>query len=239
MKVDVVQSSFVTLINLDMSGDAKDFTLKTFNAVDDSTEKFIDQLLLLHRNTQSVEPKNARLLFNELQEYLPTSEEPNKDTTVEEQQATNEPSPTTSSSSSSSSELISSAAPIEGVKATTLPSDQQNKEIPCGCSSHMDKRQVNTVIPIDCAVAFDLMFGSQCPVQHAVQEKRKNRSKRDRLGIVSNCHLDYKITDWTTNAEGLQERKESYMFPLNNPLVRMKETECYVTIKLSKNEPGR
>lgn len=173
MKVDVVQSSFVTLINLDMSGDEKDFTLKTFNAVDDSTENFINQLQLLHRNTQSVEPKNARLLFNELQEYLP-SEETTTGTIIEEQSAANEPSPT----ASSSSELISSAAPIEGVKAATIPTDQQNKEIPCGCASHMDKRQVNTVIPIDCAVAFDLMFGPQCPVQHAVQEKRKNRSKR-------------------------------------------------------------
>lgn len=174
MKVDVVQSSFVTLINLDMSGDAKDFTLKTFNAVDDSTEKFIDQLQLLHRNTQSVEPKNARMLFNELQDYLPKEESTLTSTSnPTEESPINEQSP---SSSSSSTELISSAAPIEGVKAATSPVDQ-NKEIPCGCSSHMDKRQVNTVIPIDCAVAFDLMFGPACPVQHAVQEKRKNRSK--------------------------------------------------------------
>ena len=38
---------------------------------------------------------------------------------------------------------------------------------------------------------------------------------------------------------GINERLESYMFPLNNPLVRAKETECYVTLRLTKNITGR
>lgn len=51
--------------------------------------------------------------------------------------------------------------------------------------------------------------------------------------------LDYKITDWKTNEDGIEEREESYLFPLNNPISRAKETECYVTIKLTKNITGR
>lgn len=41
------------------------------------------------------------------------------------------------------------------------------------------------------------------------------------------------------NEEGIEERDEFYMFPLNNPLSRAKETECYVNIKLSKKIPGK
>ena len=87
----------------------------------------------------------------------------------------------------------------------------------------MDKRQVNTVFPIDCALAFELMFGPDCPIQHAVQARRKNRR--------------YKITGWKVNDDGVEERSESYLFPINNPLVRIKETACCVTIKLSKRIP--
>lgn len=51
--------------------------------------------------------------------------------------------------------------------------------------------------------------------------------------------LDYKITDWKVNESGIEERQESYLFPLNNPIARAKETECYVTIKLTKKIPGK
>lgn len=37
----------------------------------------------------------------------------------------------------------------------------------------------------------------------------------------------------------MEERHESYLFPINNPLVRIKETECYVTMRLSKSVPGK
>lgn len=64
--------------------------------------------------------------------------------------------------------------------------------------------------------------------------------KNDQLIICCNFYnLDYKISDWKENEEGILERVESYLFPLNNPIVRAKETECYVTLKLSKNIPGR
>jgi len=75
---------------------------------------------------------------------------------------------------------------------------------------------------------------------------RKPFKSKERIEVItfrlifrSLRFLDYKITDWKENAEGVLERVESYLFPLNNPLVRAKETECYVTIKLSKNVPGR
>ena len=101
----------------------------------------------------------------------------------------------------------------------------------------MEKRSINSVIPIDCALAFDLMFGPKCPVQYAVQVRRKNRSKPQNMHFqsISLFDLDYKITDWKANEEGIDERHESYLFPLNNPISRAKETECYVTVKLTKN----
>lgn len=152
----MVETSFVTLLNFTLSGDSKDLTLKTFNSVDDSSERFIEHLQILYRNTQSSEPRDALTLFREMQLE---SETP----TIE------------------AAGIESSIAPeVHGtpkVLNEPLPDTLPTKEVSCGCPNHMEKRSINTIIPVDCALAFDLMFGPKCPVQRAIQVKRKNRSK--------------------------------------------------------------
>lgn len=156
MKIDIVQTSFVTVVNFTLSGDSKDLTLKTFNTADDSTTRFMDHLQLLHRNTQSPDPLDAIALFHEIQTASQAED------TVETEDIVNE----------CERESIA-AAVVNGVVAEDL---SPGKEVGCGCPNHMEKRSVNTVIPIDCALAFDLMFGPKCPVQYAVQKRSKNRS---------------------------------------------------------------
>lgn len=154
MKIDVVQTSFVTLANFSLAGDSKDLTLKLFNSVDGSNDRFIDHLQFLHRNTQSVEPLNGKMLFIELQQS----------SMAEPESVHVQPD-------------VDSLADLD-IAATNANEDPlPMKEISCGCSTHMDLRQVNTVIPIDCTIAYGLMFGPDCPVQHAVQARRNNRSK--------------------------------------------------------------
>ena len=156
MKIDIVQTSFVTVVNFTLSGESKDLTLKTFNTVDDSTAKFMDHLQLLHRNTQSPDPRDAYALFNEIQTAGQTDELEDVEEISEEcEQESTAPAP-------ASSVVTEDLTP--------------GKEVSCGCANHMEKRSVNTIIPIDCALAFDLMFGPKCPVQHAVQIRRKNKS---------------------------------------------------------------
>ena len=150
MKIDVVQTSFVTVVNFTLSGDSKDLTLKTFNSVDDSSDRFIDHLQLLHRNTQSSDPRDIFALFNEI-----------TDETLEEGENLNEDTEST---------IATVTSPIK-----TEESQQPAKEVICGCENHMEKRSVNTIIPIDCTLAYDLMFGPKCPVQHAIQVRRRNR----------------------------------------------------------------
>lgn len=159
MKIDIVQTSFVSVVNFTLSGDSKDLTLKTFNTVDDSTTRFMDHLQLLHRNTQSPDPRDAIALFHEIQTASLAEE------TVETEDIGEE-------CERESAALMASSAVAEDLS--------QGKEIDCGCLNHMEKRSVNTVIPIDCALAFDLMFGPKCPVQYAVQNRRKNRSNPTR-----------------------------------------------------------
>ena len=218
MKIDVAQTSFVTVVNFTISGDSKDLTLKTFNTVDDSSSRFIDHLQLLHRNTQSVDPSDADTLFNEIHsnqnDYTGSINEIGEKETILEEES------------------------VSAEETSTLPV----KEINCGCLNHMEKRSLNTIIPIDCVLAFELMFGPKCPVQHAIQVLRKNRSTGCLFFLGFFClkiFLDYKITDWKADSSGIDERLESYLFPLNNPLVRAKETDCYVTLKLTKKIPGR
>lgn len=157
MKIDVIQTSFVTVVNFTLSGDSKDLTLKTFNSVDDSSSRFIDHLQLLYKNTQSTDPRDALTLFNEINQ-----------TRVE--------------SNDSISEVINGEnGPELGEDAEDISVNQDSsfvaKEVNCGCLNHMEKRSLNTIIPIDCALAFDLMFGPECPVQHAIQTRRKNKRK--------------------------------------------------------------
>jgi len=161
MKIDVVQTSFVTVVNFTLSGESKDLTLKTFNSVDDSSSRFIDHLQLLHRNTQSTDPRDAFALFNEIQSTQNVSIEE----ITEEEIITDE-----------TENVVSSIIPEE----YSVPT----KEVSCGCANHMEKRSVNTIIPIDCALAFDLMFGPKCPVQHAVQVRRKNQSKIQTIKMI-------------------------------------------------------
>ncbi len=157
MKVDVIQTSFVTVVNFTLSGDSKDLTLKTFNSVDDSSSRFIDHLQLLHRNTQSADPLDAISLFNEI--HGNQIESPDSINDIIEDDVEN-----------------NDKTPEDQIPASDeLP----NKEVSCGCANHMEKRSVNTIIPIDCALAFDLMFGPKCPIQHAIQIRRKNRSKSE------------------------------------------------------------
>ncbi len=180
-----------------MSGEADDFTLKTFNTVDDSNTRFIDQLQRLHRNTQSADPKNSQQLMQEMSSSLSVFEMERVGEAaiaVEEGSEVQSVNSTSSDSSSKGGSDVtvtgvgvgSTIAITKPTSSTTTPSvnaqftliNKNAPEILCGCSSHMDKRQVNTVIPIDCDTAFDLMFGPNCPVQHSVQSKRKNRGNK-------------------------------------------------------------
>lgn len=147
MKIDIVQTSFVTVVNFTLAGDSKDLTLKTFNSVDDSSDRFIDHLQLLHKNTQSAEARDAFALFNEMQ----------------------------ITSFDDNAETDDSIFTTSEITISSLEDEMSTKEVECGCSSHMEKRSVNTIIPIDCALAFELMFGPKCPVQHSIQARRKNR----------------------------------------------------------------
>lgn len=206
MKIDVVQTSFVTVINFTLSGESKDVTLKTFNSADKSSSVMIEDLQVLHRNTQSSEPLNSFELFKQL-----------KRSTIEE--------------NGDVVETVEPGGGVEDINESVVEVLDESSSLPgkgvdCGCANHMDVRSVNTVIPIDCALAFDLMFGPKCPVQMAVNKKRRNRA--------------HKISEWKEDPEsGLEVRDEFYMFPLNNPLSRAKETECYVTIRLTKKIPGK
>ena len=157
IKIDVVQTSFVTVVNFTLSGDSKDLTLKTFNTVDDSTIRFIDHMQLLHRNTQSPDPRDSFVLFNEIQAASQIDERAETEEINEEY------------------EQESITAVNNSVATEEL---NPGKEVICECPNHMEKRSVNTVIPIDCSLAFDSMFGPKCPVQYAVQKRRKNRSNQ-------------------------------------------------------------
>lgn len=173
MKIDVIQTSFVTVVNFTLSGDSKDLTLKTFNTVDDSSSRFIDHLQILHRNTQSTDPLDALALFNEIH-----------DTQQDLSDSINE-------FMENEREIDNTEKPDDIETDISHETSSPTKEVTCGCANHMEKRTVNTIIPIDCALAFDLMFGPKCPVQHAVQIRRKNRSNTSQ--IIPNAKFSISI----------------------------------------------
>ena len=85
---------------------------------------------------------------------------------------------------------VGAVSKVDVTSPTTTQSNPPEKEVLCGCPSHLDKRQVNTILPIDCTTAFTMMFGPDCPVQHSIQRKRKNRSKPCVVVVMHVCtHL--------------------------------------------------
>ncbi|KAI9491484.1 hypothetical protein BDB00DRAFT_483753 [Zychaea mexicana] len=145
-----------------------------------------------------------------------------------------------SSSSSSSSNTAELTANKQGKRkeikrsSSRVGSDQENridKPLPpgpvvCDCSDHLDKTEAKLVLPTSAEKLFTYMFSDKQSGPHAGQ-----RSIWAKLNATKQ-NSDPDITEWTLDTDGMKERTLKYVMPLNNPMVKTRDTEVVETQKI-------
>ncbi|RKO90156.1 hypothetical protein BDK51DRAFT_30167, partial [Blyttiomyces helicus] len=92
-------------------------------------------------------------------------------------------------------------------------------EVPCGCTEHIEKKDVDVVLPVPPRKLYDMLFGvSKLPFWEKFHKKRGEWART--------------TTPWSETGEKTREVK--YMMPLNNPMVKIKEAEVTQTEVVSK-----
>lgn len=98
-------------------------------------------------------------------------------------------------------------------------------EVPCGCTDHLEKNEIDIVLPVEVDELFKLLMGDESPVWRGVQEK---------------CgYTNVRMTPWAPGDDGKEERSAKYVVPVNHPLVKAKETECVGYHMLLRRDPGK
>ena len=93
-------------------------------------------------------------------------------------------------------------------------------EVKCECSDHYEKVEVDMTFPVSAKALFDTLFTGASFFQD-IHENRKD--------------WDIKIGEWSS--ESPSKREVSWMFKVDNPMTKVKETDCVeAQTLLKKNE---
>ncbi|KAI8393812.1 uncharacterized protein BYT42DRAFT_552309 [Radiomyces spectabilis] len=111
-----------------------------------------------------------------------------------------------------------------------LPSHIQAPSGPCSCEceDHLEKREAEVELPISAKALYELLFSEEqagASVNGGIWERKS---------IDSGCK-DIRVTEWS-NAGGQEQRSLKYIMPVNNPMVKVKETEVNETQVLLRKD---
>ncbi len=98
-----------------------------------------------------------------------------------------------------------------------------DEEVQCGCTNHLDQVEVNVILPLPVDTLFDLLVTSSSIIEQVFQQRK---------------YTNAQFGEWTMTGSTL-ERDVQYVVPVNNPLVKAKETTCYERNKQTVVEPGQ
>jgi hypothetical protein len=114
--------------------------------------------------------------------------------------------------------------PLRGTTSEVVE-DVVEGEVSCGCVDHLERTEIDVVLPLAVDDLFTMLMGPASPVLKAVQQQRGYKNIR--------------MTEWQLGASGQEERSIRQIIPVNHPLVKVKETECFEEHLLLKRDPGR
>ena len=94
-------------------------------------------------------------------------------------------------------------------------------QVACGCSEHVERMECDIVLPCTAKKAFDVLFGSKAHVfWTSIDSLKEGRCRKG--------------TQWTEGAEPVREW--TFILPMNNPLVKLKEIDVKETHHILKRE---
>ncbi|KAG4107526.1 hypothetical protein H8356DRAFT_921137 [Neocallimastix lanati (nom. inval.)] len=91
-----------------------------------------------------------------------------------------------------------------------LPANIPKPAGPIVCNEILERKVREVILPIPAKQLNDILFGNDTWLLQKIREKKKE--------------FDMNVSEWTKNSDGNNERLVNYMIPVNNVLVKDKET---------------
>ncbi|KAG9285079.1 hypothetical protein G9A89_009890 [Geosiphon pyriformis] len=88
----------------------------------------------------------------------------------------------------------------------------------CGCSDHLERQEAVLEFHVSAKKLFDMLFDEKSTFWERLHKKKGNRLQ----------HLGSWVTD-NSNAEGERKREIKFVMTVNNPMAKVKETDCIET----------
>lgn len=103
---------------------------------------------------------------------------------------------------------------------------QAQGEVSCGCEEHLERTEIDMVLPVSVDELFHLLMDAESPVLQGV--------------FRAQGYKNVVLGPWTPTAEGgRKERTLKMIVPLSHPMVKAKETECFEEHILLCEEPDQ
>ncbi len=200
-----------------------------------------DIILALYRNAKSPREKSAR----ELQSIL---------TPRIRLLGVRSGHPESSPQASSLDDLEDSEALLDGDKDEASKGgaiELRQQRINCGCADHLERTEIDIVLPISVDELYALLLADGSSVTKAVYAKRGYRLQHsdawaplasdDKSSHASDSSSRSRLAATGNGGDGGVQFKRSFHFivPINNPLVKVKDTECFADQVLLRNDPSK
>ncbi|CAO3607983.1 unnamed protein product [Cunninghamella echinulata] len=175
--------------------------------------------------TAAMEAANEALHKSKLQKNTKKSTSPSSTTNTPNRTVTPPPPPIPSNSVTRKKSLSSSS--------TAASSKNKNRHIStskplpkypvdCECQDHLEKEEANVELAISAKGLYQYMFGNE--KDHTFWEKLHQEKGNSDLNIAK----------WVQNGDGKKERTLTYLMPVNNPMVKVKEAEVTEVQEIQK-----
>ncbi|KAG0165898.1 SNF1-interacting protein [Apophysomyces sp. BC1015] len=122
--------------------------------------------------------------------------------------------------------------------------------VTCDCNDHLDKKEAEVVLQMSAKQLFEYLFSEKLSGSNAgengiwakLNKVKGNSGKITTFNemsqhmILMGDNLVPDIYEWQDNTEGGRERQLQYLMPVNNPMLKTKETEVMETHQILKDE---
>lgn len=115
--------------------------------------------------------------------------------------------------------------------------------VSCGCDNHYDKLEAEIEVGVSAKHLYYILFDEENPNNQDIWEKKtiENKSRGNlEITILENAinslrWVDLTMTPWQT-VDGKKERTLTYIIPVNNSMVKLKEAEVVEKQIIEKKE---
>ncbi|KAJ8328738.1 hypothetical protein O5D80_002722 [Batrachochytrium dendrobatidis] len=190
------------------------FNLKTYGKCD----RAFNNILAAWNNTKSCTPISAQNLYVQIMSNLRGQSDREKELSRD----TNKKGILEASQGSSATDFKGTEPDVDSsLLEYALPEcvSAPLTEVPCGCTDHLEKKEVDVVLPIPSKKLFDLLFKEKSvPIWQALDIRRGASNRKE--GV------------WQHGPT--PTREVSYILAMNNPLLKFKEVDVKETSKIIK-----